>query len=828
MNYEQLGVFYLGREVDASTGARAAHPFLYRSKDLLTHGICVGMTGSGKTGLCIDVLEEAAIDGIPAIVIDPKGDMTNLLLSFPGLSGADLAPWVNPDEAQQQGMSVGEFAERQAKIWNDGLAQWGQSRERIAMMRQNCDFRLYTPGDEGGRPISILEQFSYPGDAVAADSRALAELAGGMASALLGLLGLNADPVQSREYILLTNILLAVWLQRQSVDLPALVSLIQQPPFNVIGALQLETYYPASERFNLAMRCNSLLASPSFSAWLSGEPLSIDNLLYDSKGRPRISILTISHLNDNERMFFVTLLLNRVVSWMRRQSASSSLRALLYMDEIFGYFPPVANPPSKEPLLTLLKQARAYGLGVMLTTQNPVDLDYKGLSNIGTWFIGRLQTERDRQRLLDGLQEVADSSGTVLERSGIDRLLAGLEKRVFLMNNVHAGQALLFETRWCLSYLRGPLNRPEVQRLIAESTPEAAAFPGAPGVAAAAGATVAAPFVPQGFGAAAGQYAQPFSEPSTTPVAPPVAAVTPQLTGVPRVASGISQVWSLSPESQAAYRPWILATVKVWFEDKTKAVSAEKERTVRVPLSAGPVAVDWDMMVDEERDLNSFSAQPPITGTYTDFPEGISARTNFTAWQRALVDYFYRNERITVYACKPLKMYGDHGEDERAFRLRVEQRARELRDAEIDKLTAKYERTLAGLEEQIRKAEQAVRREKEQASAAKADTAISLGSAALSLFLGRGRSRLSTLGRATTTARSASRSARQSKDVARYAEDVDAKQERYEKVAAELDAKIEEITARYEELMDSITESEVAPLKKDITVPVFALLWQAD
>ncbi len=240
---------------------------------------------------------------------------------------------------------------------------------------------------------------------------------------------------------------------------------MQSPPFERVGVLDLESFYPAKDRQALAMTLNNLLASPGFAAWTEGEPLDVARLFHTAEGKPRLSILSIAHLDDRERMFFVTLLLGELVAWMRAQPGTQSLRALLYMDEVMGFLPPSAAPPSKAPMLTLLKQARAFGLGVVLATQNPVDLDYKALGNAGTWFLGRLQTERDQARVLDGLEGSDAARGGGFDRAEMGRLLAGLGKRVFLLHSVHEEKPILFGTRWALSYLRGPLTREEIARL---------------------------------------------------------------------------------------------------------------------------------------------------------------------------------------------------------------------------------------------------------------------------------------------------------------------------------------------------------------------------
>jgi hypothetical protein len=436
-DYEKLGVFYLGRHHDLATKQTTADLLLFESKHLVTHGLVVGMTGSGKTGLCIDLIEEAAIDGIPSILIDPKGDLSNLLLTFPDLEARDFAPWINEDDARKQGLPVSAMATQQAELWRKGLGRWDQDGERIARLRAAADFAVYTPGSSAGLPVSIMKSFGVPPPEIVEDGELLRDRLASTVASLLGLVGINADPVKSRESILLSNILQRAWSAGRDLDLAALIHEVQQPSFTRIGVLDIESFYPTKERVELAMQLNNLLASPSFAAWMEGEPLDIGRVLYTETGKPRVAIFSIAHLGDSERMFFVTLLLNQMLAWMRSQSGTNSLRALLYMDEIFGYFPPVANPPSKLPLLTLLKQARAYGVGVVLATQNPVDLDYKGLANIGSWFIGRLQTDRDKARVLDGLEGAAAGRGTAFDRAEMEQTLAGLGSRIFLLHSVH-------------------------------------------------------------------------------------------------------------------------------------------------------------------------------------------------------------------------------------------------------------------------------------------------------------------------------------------------------------------------------------------------------
>ena len=462
-DFEKLGAFYLGKRINETDGSQSDDLVLYDSKDLTTHAVIIGMTGSGKTGLGVGLLEEAALDHIPVIAIDPKGDLANLALTFPKLAAEDFRPWVNARTATDEGQTVDEFAAAQAALWKKGLKSWGQDGKRIKQLKASADVAIYTPGSNAGIPISVLQTFAAPDPALIDDVDLYRERIQATATSVLTLAGIDADPIESREHILLSQILDHAWRGGQDLDIAGLISQIQNPPISRIGVMDLDSFYPAKDRFSLAMRLNNLLAAPGFATWMEGEPLSAQRLFYADDGKPRMSVLSIAHLGDEERMFFVTMLLNEIIAWMRAQQGTSSLRAILYMDEIFGYMPPVANPPSKRLFLTLLKQARAYGLGLVLATQNPVDLDYKGLSNTGTWFIGRLQTERDQARIMDGLEGVA--AGKPFDRQAVERTLAGLGKRRFLLHNVHEDEDVVFGTRWVMSYLAGPMTRDQIRTL---------------------------------------------------------------------------------------------------------------------------------------------------------------------------------------------------------------------------------------------------------------------------------------------------------------------------------------------------------------------------
>lgn len=469
-DFEKLGVFYLGKEYDVTNKQRQEDLVLLKSKDLTTHAVIIGMTGSGKTGLGISLIEEAMMDNIPVIAIDPKGDLGNLALTFPQLRGEDFRPWINIQEASNKGLSPDDYAASQADLWRSGLSEWGQDGARIEKLRNESEVNIYTPGGSAGIGVSVLKSFNAPPQAIIDDKEAYKDRISVTTISLLSLIGIEADPFTSREYILLSNILEDAWNQGKNLSLPDLINAIQKPPMEKVGVLDLESFYPSKERFPLAMMLNNLIASPGFEAWMEGEALDVNRFFYNASGKPQVSVFSIAHLSDSERMFFVTMLLNEILGWVRSQPGTGSLRAILYMDELFGYLPPTANPPSKGPLLTLLKQARAFGLGLVLSTQNPVDLDYKALSNAGTWFIGRLQTERDKERVLAGLEGAA--AGGTFDKARTEQILAGIGQRVFYLHSVHEDEPVIFNTRWVMSYLAGPLTKDQIRALPTNKRPE--------------------------------------------------------------------------------------------------------------------------------------------------------------------------------------------------------------------------------------------------------------------------------------------------------------------------------------------------------------------
>jgi hypothetical protein len=796
-DYEKLGAFYLGRPYDLPSRQRKEGLLLYDSKDLVTHAACFGMTGSGKTGLCTVLLEEAAIDGVPAIVVDPKGDLANLLLTFPELAAKDFAQWSPEGTARQKGLTQKEYGAEQAKLWKKGLASWGQDGNRIRRLRESADFSVYTPGSEAGLSVSLLKSFAAPSAQVLEDRELMRERIQATVTSLLGLLGIDADPIQSREHILLSNILDRAWREGRNLDLPALITQVQKPPFERVGMFDLESFYPSKDRFGLAMTFNNVLASPGFEAWLQGEPLNLDRMLHSEAGRPRVSIFSIAHLNDAERMFFVSTLLNETVSWMRRQSGTTSLRALLYMDEIFGYFPPVANPPSKAPLMTLLKQGRAFGLGAVLATQNPMDLDYKGLGNCGTWFVGRLQTDRDQARVLDGLAGAVAGAGEEFDRQKMEQTLAGLGKRVFLMYNVHDAAPEVFETRWALSYLCGPLTREQIKKLTA-ARKEAGAAPDEKAAPAASPTAVAA-----GDGA------------SERPALPPQ---------IPQTFLPIRTV--LRNDAPMTYEPTLFAEVRLHFANARAKVSHSLDLRVVTPIVDEAVVVDWQQGETLDISASELEKEPPgESGAFGQLPAEAANAKNFSKWNKRLVRWLYTEQRLTLYKSPALKETSQPGESEGDFRVRLEMAAREERDRQVDKLRKKFAPKVRRLEERIRKAEAVAEREQQQAKQQKMQSAISIGAGLLGAFLGRKVASRTNLRTAGSAFRSMGRSRKEAGDVGRALESLEAYRGQLADLESDFESETEQIEAGVDPRTEELDAVEIRPKKADIDVRHLSLAW---
>jgi hypothetical protein len=801
-DFEKLGLFYLGRRYDMEARRAQDELILYDSRDLVTHAVCVGMTGSGKTGLCLSVIEEAAIDGVPVIAIDPKGDLGNLLLTFPGLSAAEFRPWIDEDEARRAGVTADAFAAAEAERWSKGLADWGQDGARIERLRHAAEFSIYTPGSSAGQPVSIMSSFAAPPPAARENPEALAERAGTTATSVLALAGVDVQP-RSQEHTLLASLFGTAWSAGRDLDLAALIQQVQAPPFEKVGVVDLDSFFPAHDRFDLAMRLNGLLAAPGFAQWLEGAALDPASLLYTRQGKPRVAIFSIAHLGDAERMFFVTLLLNQVVAWMRGQSGTTSLRAVLYMDEILGYFPPVANPPSKAPLLTLLKQGRAFGIGVMLATQNPVDLDYKGLANTGTWFLGRLQTERDKARMLDGLEGAAAGS---MDRAETDRLLSALDKRVFLLHNVHEKAPVVFQTRWTLSYLRGPLSRDQIRTLTPaagqKAPPVPASHPSRASEPSRTAQTIPATHKARGTGEGA------------APVLPP----------------GIQQFFVPRPvnaESQSGgavrYKPVVLGAARVGFGDSKLGIDEVRDVLYVAPFGQGAIAVDWSTATRLEiaaGDLRE-TAEPGVS--FESVPTAGLRPRSYASWSKEFARWLGQSEKLDLMRHRDLRLTSAPGETERDFVVRVQDANRAARDAAVDALRTKYGPKQAQLAEQLRRAEASVGRETAQASQQKLQAGLSMGATILGAVFGRKAIGAGTLGRATTAARGVGRTMKETEDIKRATENVEAVRARVRALEEELLQETRKITEG--SAQPSIERLSLSPKRGQVSVQLVGLGW---
>lgn len=1066
--------FYMGRQYDPSAGRLLDDVVYYDSRDLTTHAVVVGMTGSGKTGLCITLLEEAALDGLPAIIIDPKGDITNLLLTFPDLRPEDFMPWVNVDDARRAGLEPNEFARDVAQRWREGLSSWGIGPQRLAALKNAAEFNIYTPGSDAGLPISILDAMHAPREGWAGNEEYHRERIRGITTALLALTGTKTpNSVNSREHVLISNLFEYAWRNGIDLNLQDIIVQVQQPPFNKLGVLDIDSFFPEKDRFKLATELNNIIAAPSFQSWLRGEPLDMQYLMYTPQGKPRVNVFYIAHLSDAERTFIMTLLLENMLATMRGMSGTTSLRAILYIDEVYGHLPPYPkNPPTKEPLLRLLKQARAFGIGVVLATQNPGDLDYKGLSNAGTWFIGRLQTENDKKKVLDGLATVSTAENQ-LSIETLDKLISSVDPRVFVMNNVHDPSGpVLVHTRWAMSYLRGPLTREQIRRLMdprlrqlanqpqlqpggygqqygqqqytspyatqpqgqyaplppaqppapqygqqppqqplqpqygqqppvqqytqsqpytpapsgagsgfaaqpppslgtqgypaqpqsaytaqlppvpSGATPPPMSLPETPNVGrvgvvppppplpentqnmytpaqyqppsapfqsntGAFGATGFTP-PPAPFQTGASPYAgqayapptAPFQE-AQNPFAPPppyqqtaAAPVAPQSyapppapftgqdadynTGVampsrgsgagagkssgtssasgntvsvtgferdaalppgysftpPVIASSINQFFLPSivtlqqsvgrwerqmgqratqfGGNQMVYTPFLLAQVQVRYLDRKTGINMVESYAYYIPSLERSGLIQWDQYRDRPVLPSQLSSAPFQDAAYGEVGAGMTDRTRLTQLKNEIIDYINRTAGMTLPYNSTLDIYGTPGAGFQDFQMRVNATAREARDAEIDKVTAKYETLFSKLEEKARREERELKADRQAVQDLNQEELFTLGEAVVSLMQGRTAYTLSRVSRARRYKGQAKEGLSESNAVLQEIDaEMDALQQRFE-------YELQQVNAKWKQIAGTVEEVRITPFKKDIHPELFGLCWMPE
>lgn len=782
-DFEKLGLFYLGKIVDSSTGKLKDDFLLYESKNFTTHAVCVGMTGSGKTGLGIAILEEAGIDKIPAILIDPKGDLSNLLLTFPNLSPEEFKPWVDLAEAERKEMTADEYADFIAKTWKNGLEAWGEDTNRIKKFRNTVDLSIYTPASNAGISISILSSFSAPSKEELLDVTAIRERILSTTSSILGLIGVNADPIKSREHILISTIIQQAWQNGIDLDIATLIQHVQKPPFTKIGALDIDTFYPPKDRMDLSISLNNLLASPGFQAWMEGVPLDIEQLLYSTTRKPKLSIISIAHLSDSERMFFVTLLLNQFLTWMRRQSGTSSLRALLYMDEIFGFFPPTATPPSKLPMLTMLKQARAYGVGIILSTQNPVDLDYKGLANCGTWFIGKLQTERDKARVLEGLKVA--SNGEV-DSNALDQMLALIEKRTFIMRSIYEKNPILFQTRWTLSYLRGPLTLTQIATLMNKAKESILLITATDAIAKKSAITNSKPNIPP----------------------------------------GVTEYFFQSNHSQRPlhYQPRVVGFAKLHFVDSKNNIDVWKDVNFVASSDEEGKNVLWEEAKNIPDLKNQITKISISDSTFSELPGGLMQEKNYTLFSKDFSTALYQTQTLSIFKTIQPTIISKPDETENEFRLRVAEKIREERDLLIEKTREKYAEKIGGLSDKINRAQGKMEEKQQKAWIQKIQTAISFLVTIIGALFGRGMTK-GTISQTGTTLRRATQIGKDSQDVIKAEENVNIYQQQLQDLQDQMNLEISALNLNSDVNNLKIETTTIRPRKSDITVEKVALLW---
>ncbi|MDN5111191.1 ATP-binding protein [Aliarcobacter butzleri] len=780
-DYEKLKLFYIGKEKIDDNFV----PLVYKNKDLLTHAAIIGMTGSGKTGLGISLLEEAAIDNIPSIIIDPKGDMTNLLLTFPSLQGSDFEPWIEEQDASNNGLSVKEFAQNTANLWKNGLERDFQNANRIEKLKNCADFTIYTPGSDAGVQISILSSFKAPNKEVIEDNDLLVSLVNSTVSSILSLIEEKSDTT-SKESILISSIFMNYFKENKDLTLEELITLIVTPPFSKIGVFDLETFFAQSERLKLALKLNNIIANPSFKTWIEGETLDISNLLYDETGKAKVSIFSIAHLNDSQRMFFVTLLLNQMVAWMRRQEGTTSLKALLYMDEIFGYFPPNSNPPSKQPMLTLLKQARSFGIGIILSTQNPVDIDYKGLANIGTWFIGRLQTKQDKEKVIDGLSSANEGN---LNKDEVMNLISNLEKRNFILKNINEDGIKIFETRWALSYLKGPISKDGIKKLMSEKKKQN---------------------IPTQKIENENQTTQINIE-----------------KGIPKpiITSNLTEKYLYSSQNSAYYlQPYLICSCDVHYIDAPKNIDFEEKISYKIYLDENMKNIDFEEK--EELGNNSFEEKEKPNSFYYELPSFIQKEKDLKIIEKDFMDYIYRNSKLTLYKNEFLKITSKQTESLNDFKIRLQDRLNEKIDLEVEKLKVKFVKENDSIETKLSKLYEKLQKEEIQATSTTTDTIISIGTSLLGAFFGNSVINKTNIGKVATSAKGASKILKERNDVKQVEAEILQLQEQRDNLKSVLENEIEKINLANQSSNFPIEEIFIKPKRSDIYNTKLALLWQ--
>jgi len=794
--------YYLGKIYDSKTKATTDEKVFLDPSNLTTHAVVTGMTGSGKTGLCIGLLEEAALHGIPAVVVDPKGDLTNLVLHFPSQQASDFQPWIDPETARQSGKTVEQMAAETSETWKKGLADWGLGSDELKALDDKADYAIYTPGSSSGIPVNILSSFQAPDLDWESNAEVLRERISSTVTALLGLIGLNdIDPLRSREHILLSNLIETAWMKKQSLTLTDLILQVQTPPMERLGAFPMESFFPEKERFSLALLLNNFLAAPSFQVWQQGQTLDVGELLFPKSGKPRHSIFYLAHLSENERMFFVTLLFTAVETWMRSQRGTGNLRALVYFDEIMGYLPPVANPASKTVMMRMLKQARAFGVGLVLATQNPVDVDYKALSNAGTWMIGRLQTDQDKQRLLDGLT----SAGGNTDVSTFDKLISGLQKRVFLFHSIYKPAPVSFSTRWCLNYLAGPMTRDQI--------PLANKLAGA-GVEKQAAGAADSSIVKERPSKPAGSAEITSSRPA---VPGDIAEYfLPASLGFAQAAQAAKLPDGLNAKG-IVYKAALLLQSEVRYLSRQYNLEASK-KIAAVLDSPGSGLVKWEDFTIDPIDPQKLDSSPLPKSQFHSVDAWLGDPKQTAAIRKDFAEWIFRSGSLKLRSNTTLKVTATPDMNQADFHKKCTEAAQAMVKDELDKVESTYATKIASLQRKLDAQELDVKAAENAVTRRNLEGLATGGEAVLGMLTGRKRSISSTISKV--------RMAASAKDKQKAEElDLKALEEQMQALLKEKEEAIKEVNEKWADVAADVSEVSINPTKSNIFEDVFGVGW---
>lgn len=796
--------YYLGKVYDNKTNSLTDEQVFLDPSNLTTHAVVTGMTGSGKTGLCIGLLEEAALHGIPAIIVDPKGDLTNMLLHFPSLLPTDFEPWIDPETARQSGKSVEQMAAETSEKWKKGLSDWGYGSEQLQALGDKADYAIFTPGSTSGIPVNILSSFQAPELDWESNAEVLRERISSTVTALLGLIGLNdIDPLRSREHILLSNLIETAWINKQSLSLTDIILQVQTPPMERLGAFPMESFFPEKERFSLAILLNNFLAAPSFQVWQQGQVLDIGELLYPKSGKPRHSVFYLAHLSENERMFFVTLLFAAVETWMRSQRGTGNLRALVYFDEIMGYLPPVANPASKTVMMRMLKQARAFGVGLVLATQNPVDVDYKALSNAGTWMIGRLQTEQDKQRLLDGLT----SAGGNTSVATFDKLISGLQKRVFLFHSIYKSGPVTFSTRWALNYLAGPMTRDQIplaNKLVGAVAGKTTTSTGATAVTPSdtkpnaavksSGTTASRPAIPGDIN----EFFLPASK------------------GFSEAAAAANLPAGLNAKGMV-YKAALLLQAEVRYLSRQYNIESSKKVAALLD-SPGTGLVKWDNFTMDALDPHNLDSQPLPNSQFHPAAAWLGDTKKTTDIQKDFNEWIYRSSSIKLRANTTLKVFSTPEMTQADFLTHCTEAARYLVEAEMEKVESTFATKISSLERKIDAQELDVKAAQNAVNQRNVESLATGGGALLGMLTGRKRSLSSTMSKVRMASAAKDRKIAEEQDLENL-------QEQMKELLLQKEKALKDVTAKWADVTTKTTEVSITPTKSDIFSEIFGVAW---